>query len=160
MIEPRPHAFQTENHLIDDNTYWTLVGKGGWEDARNALDPGPLWDNTSSSYNGLHDRVSEQAAAPAQGSLRLVEVQDFVVNVVVEGEEFGNRKRRVRGQFSRNGVHHHLSITDPVMERRYFAGQNGSFQVGHAILCISLGEPYQGYAYKLIAGVILPPPEV
>src|SRR5215469_11888402 len=30
MIEPRPHAFQTENHLIDENVYWTLVGRGGW----------------------------------------------------------------------------------------------------------------------------------
>jgi hypothetical protein len=45
------------------------------------------------------------------------------------------------------------------MERRYFAGENGSFRIDHAILCISLGEPYQGYTYKLVAGVILPPVE-
>lgn len=157
MMEPRPHGFQTENHLIDPDKYWTSQGAATWADARNALDPlGPLWDNASSSYNGLHDRVNEQLANPLNGSLRLIRVGDFVINVVTEGEEFGNGKRRLRGQFSHLGVHHLLSITDPVTERTYYAGQNGSFHVGDAILCVSLGEPYQGYAYKLVASVLLP----
>ncbi len=61
MIEPRPHGFQSENHLIDDGFYWAKDREAGWDDLKAALDKvsGPLWDNSSSSYNGLHDRVEE-----------------------------------------------------------------------------------------------------
>jgi hypothetical protein len=52
---------------------------------------------------------------------------------------------------------YYLSVTDPVVERQYLAGKDGEFAVGHAILCVSLGEPYQGFAYKLIAGVFVKP---
>lgn len=50
-----------------------------------------------------------------------------------------------------------LAVTDPVIERQYLLGQDGEFDVGSAILCISLGEPYGEYAYKLIAGVFRKP---
>jgi hypothetical protein len=91
MVDPRPHGFQTENHLIDDGYYWTKERDASWDDLKAALDPvgGPLWD--------------------------------------------------------------------PVTERKDLAGKDGEFKVGHAILCISLGEPYGGHAYKLIAGVFLKP---
>lgn len=48
-------------------------------------------------------------------------------------------------------------MTDPVVERQYLGGENGEFNVGNAILCISLGEPYRGFTYKLIAGVFKKP---
>ena len=54
MVEPQPHGFQSENHLIDDGYYWTKEREASWDDLKAALDPvaGPLWDNSSSSYNG------------------------------------------------------------------------------------------------------------
>lgn len=159
MVEPRPHGFQAENHLIDDGYYWTKEREASWDDLNAALDSvaGPLWDNSSSSYNGMNDRVEEVAANNLGSSLRLVEVNDLKIAVAVEGAEFGNAKRKVRGRFTLNGAQYWLSVTDPVVERKYLAGSDGEFKVGHAILCISLGEPYGGYAYKLIAGVFLKP---
>ncbi|OOO17851.1 UNVERIFIED_ORG: hypothetical protein BTE55_32440 [Rhizobium sophorae] len=156
MIEPKPHAFQVENHLIDAEYYWTLEGRGSWQQAIGALDNPlkPLWDNTSSSYSGLHDRVAEANASPADGSLRLIEVDDLQITVAVEGAEFGNGKRKVRGRFTHGGVQHYLSITDPPVERQYLLGANGVFPVGKALLCVSLSEPFNGWTYKLIASVI------
>jgi hypothetical protein len=159
MVEPKPHGFQTENHLIDDGYYWTKERQATWGELKAALDKvsGALWDNSSSSYNGLHDRVEEAAANQLGSSLRLIEVKDLKIVVAIEGAEFGNGKRRVRGHFTLNGAEYWLSVTDPVVERQYLAGKDGEYKVGDAILCISLGEPYGGYAYKLIAGVFVKP---
>ena len=159
MREPKPHGFQTENHVIDDNLYWALVRKATPAELAASVDAagGPLWDNQSSSYNGQHDRVEETAAIRHGNSLRLIHVNDLALSVGVEGAEFGNAKRKVRGRFSLHGAHYLLSVTDPLIERRFFLGANGQYEIGPATLCISLGDPYQGYAYKLIAGVILPP---
>jgi hypothetical protein len=158
MLEPKPIGFQTENHLIDAGYYWSLEGRATWDQVLAAVDgpTGPLWDNSSSSYNGEHDRVSEATANPAQGSLRLVEVHDLEVQVVVEGAAFNNAKRKLRGRFTHGGVQHCLSITDSVVERDFLAKPDGVYPVGYAVLCISLGEPWQGWAYKLIAAIMQP----
>lgn len=159
MVEARPHGFQTENHLIDDGCYWTKERQASWDELQSALDEvsGALWDNSSSSTYGRNDRVEEAAANKLDSSLRLVEVRDLKIVVAVEGAEFGNAKRKVRGRFTLNGAQYWLSVTDPVVERQYLAGKDGEFKVADAILCISLGEPYGGYAYKLIAGVFVKP---
>jgi hypothetical protein len=156
FIEPRPIAFQTENHLINDRFYWAFRRKATVEEALAAVDgmERPLWSNQDSSYNGVRDRVAEHLARPEDGSLRLIDVQDLEIHVVVEGAEFDNGKRRVRGRFTHGGVLHYLSITDPLVERHYLQGRNGRFPVGRALLCISLGEPYHGFTYKLIASII------
>src|SRR6266851_492506 len=80
---------------------------------------------------------------------------DLKIEVLIEGAAFGNPGRKVRGEFSLNGVRYRLAVTDPIVESKYLAGNDGTYDVGNAILCISLGEPYKGYAYKLIAGVIV-----
>lgn len=159
MIEARPHGFQTENHLIDADYYWEFQRRATWAEALSAVDGQgrSLWSNDSSGYNGLHDRVAEEEADPADGSLRLIDVPNLEVRVGVEGAAFGNGKRRVRGSFTHCGTQHLLSITDPTMEARFLAQPDGHTHIGRALLCVSLGEPFQGYAYKLIAGVILPP---
>lgn len=157
MIAARPDGYQAENHLIDDSEYWTKEGKASWDELQRALDliSGPLWDNSSSSYNGLHDRVDEATANNLGSSLRLIEVKDLKITVAVEGTQIGNAKRKVRGNFTLNGAEYRLAVTDLLLERSYFEGTDGEFEIGPAVLCISFREPHRGYAYKLIAGVIL-----
>ena len=41
-------------------------------------------------------------------------------------------------------------------EQLYLGKPNGEYPVGQAYLTISLGEPYEEYAYKLIAAVVTP----
>jgi hypothetical protein len=158
MIEPKPHGFQGEHPVIDDQSHWVNEGRASLADLRRALDKetGPLWDNSSSSsYNGTHDRVAEAIAAKQSSSLKLIEVSDFKIEVAVEGTQFGKGKRKVRGLFSLDGTQYKLAVTDPLIERQYLAKVDGIHNVASAILCISLGEPYNGFAYKLIAGVII-----
>jgi hypothetical protein len=157
MIEPRPSGFQVENHLIDPDYYWAREREATWAELDAAVDPiSPLWDNRSSTYNGLHDRVDEALANQLTSSLRLIAVEDLSLSVGFEGPP-GKAKRKVRGRFGLGGVEYCLAVTDPVVERQLFAGNDGIFTVGDAILCVSLGEPWDGYAYKLIAGIFVKP---
>ena len=43
---------------------------------------------------------------------------------------------------------------DPVYERRYLAQPDGTHNLGEADVTISLGEPHEGFSYKLIAAII------
>lgn len=157
-----PHAYQIENHLIDDGFYWTKTGAVAWADLLPLVDQinGPLWENWSSSTNGLNDRVDELRAANLVkafgGSLCLIRVTNLTISVSVEGAAFNNAKRKVRGEFRYSGHDYRVAITDPQIERQYLAGNDGDYDVGEALLCVSLGDAYNGYAYKLIAAVFLP----
>lgn len=158
VVGPRPHAYQVENYLIDDQFYWGFIRQASKPEIQACLDSvsGALW-GTGSSYNGTNDRIDEHAAGALGESLKLLEVKDLSIHVGIEGAEFGNAKRKVRGDFTLNSIHYLLAITDPLIEKQYLGGANGSYKVGRAALCVSLGDAFQGYAYKLIAGVILPP---
>ena len=149
------HAFQTENHVLDDGFYWQKVRRASDEEILNAIEPlvGALWNSGDSSYSGLNDRIIEGNVKPNFGSLKLISVADLELVVIVEGAEFENGKRRVRGRFSKNGVNYFLSVTDQLLETTMLKKEDGTYRIGSAVLCVSLGEPYNGYVYKLIAGV-------
>ena len=42
----------------------------------------------------------------------------------------------------------------PPIQRKYLAKLDGNYEIGECYLTISLGEPYQGACYKLIAAII------
>lgn len=45
-------------------------------------------------------------------------------------------------------------MTDPLVEQAYFQKADGEYPLSNALLCISLGEVFHGFAYKLAAAVI------
>ncbi|MGJ5070816.1 dual OB domain-containing protein [Bradyrhizobium oligotrophicum] len=159
MHKPVPHGYQTENHEIDDKVHWVLKRKATAADVKSALDTSAsiLWDNSApDTANGKNDRVDDATAAKLKGSLLLIEIPKLTVSISIEGAGFSNAKRKVRGAFKFRNVDYILMITDPVVEREYLKKTDGQYDAGPATLCISLGELFQGYAYKLIAGVIFP----
>ena len=60
-----------------------------------------------------------------------------------------------------NNIQYRLSVTDPEIERQYLQEAEGEYHLPKSDVCltISLGEPFQGFVYKLVAGVITPPDE-
>lgn len=159
LVGPEPERHQTENELIDDRVRWALVRRLGWEDIQPAVEQlvSPLWPCGESSLNGVNDRVAENRLNEITRSLYLVRPAHLFVRVMRESRLGGPALKRVRAAFLYDGEQYLLAVTDPRIERRYFVREEGDYQVPEALLCLSLSEPFHGFAYKLAATIITPP---
>lgn len=154
-----PQDYQTENHIIDDSMRWRHVGGLTWADACALVDQvnGPLWMNGHSSSRGENDQVPEYAAANFSHSLVLIRPDSSSIEVANEPQYDGGMNRNVaRADFRYSGHRYRLKLTDPEAEDRYRKAGKGSHPLRDALFCISLGEPFDGYAYKLVAAIITP----
>lgn len=152
-----PKNYQSENWLLDHDHYWVRVGQASWKDLGGlAEDPTVLWLNSSSTQAGLNDRVSESDASQLNGSLYLLHLAKLKVTVFAPGAAFDNPKRRVQADFKHRGARYQLWVTDPIVERKYLAKDNGEYEIGECFVTVSLGEPHKGDCYKLVAAVITP----
>jgi hypothetical protein len=158
MMSPQPQHYQQENHLIDTSRRWLKQGTMAWHELQPAVeDPaGPLWLNGFSSCHGHNDRVPEALAAGLARSLYLVRPAQLRLVVGAEGNRFGPPRRRVRARFHLCAHTYCFAVTDPWTEFEYLIKEDGETAVEEALLCISLSELYNGYAYKLAATVITP----
>lgn len=155
MVAARPHAYQQENWLLDPDYYWERRGRAGWQDLAALADPPAiLWRNGFSTYHGAHDRVPVDQATTLTSSLRLLRTDRLTLSVFAPGATFGNPKRKVYGRFHHAGTEYRLQVTDPVYEDAYLAKPNGEYHLQESYLTISLGEPWDGFSYKLIAAII------
>lgn len=155
VLKPLPEKWQTENWLLDDEFYWRKEGTWPRFDLSDLLDPvAPLWINGFHTYHGNNDKIPDESMRDVSGSLRLIHARRTRLAVFSPGEAFGNRKRRVQTHFSHAGADYALWVTDPKYERRYLAKLDGTYDIGDCYLTISLGEPYQGACYKLVAAII------
>jgi hypothetical protein len=158
LLRPMPKRYQTENHVIDKQSTWVRGRKATWKHVLAAVDtpPGPLWINGYSSRNGLNDRIPAAAAATLPRSLYLISPDSLHIIVKTEPAFDTLPKRRVRAEFSCNKTDYVWVVTDPVIKEKYIRGKEGRFCIQDALLCISLSEPFNGNAYKLVATVITP----
>lgn len=157
LLDPAPDGYQTENWLLDPESYWMPKGRVTWKQlARLEDEEQPLWpDDAPSTRYGANDRVRETEADGFGDSLRLIYVDDLTMRVFAPGADFNNPKRRVQGGFSYLGTTYRAWVTDPVVERDFLAGDDGTYEIGDCYVTMSLGERSDdGYCYKLIAALI------
>ena len=158
LLQHCPEEYQRENWLLDPKYYWRRVDMCPWRHLRSLSDPeGPLWRNGFHSYNGRNDRIPLPDAAAETSSLKLIRVAAIRLRAFAPGEAFGNSKRRVQARFRFDDVPYALWITDPIIERRYLALDDGQYDLSEAYLTVSLGEPFGDYCYKLVAAVMVKP---
>lgn len=158
FLQAQPQGCQKENHLIDSNTRWVREGRIRWDQLTPAVDQvrGAVWTNGYSSSNGTNDRIPEDIAKDLPSSLLLVEPEELKIIVAKEGGIFKPARKKVRAHFRLTGHDYVLAVTDLPIEDAYGKKDEGEYPVGAARLCISIGEPYHGFCYKLVAAMITP----
>ncbi|HEX5939395.1 MAG TPA: hypothetical protein VFZ12_03465 [Dehalococcoidia bacterium] len=151
-----PAAHQPENWLIDGQP-WELVRRPASLAARDllrdALCSGP------GLLGGTSDRESFAALEKAAASASLTVILPSRLRWRVTTE---SSKRKTRARFNLAGASYDLSVTDPIWRQELTALRDGEHPWGSLereanrvpILTISLGEPFEGDCYKLVAAVI------
>lgn len=155
VLAMAPAGHQQENWLVDEGRRWTKVGNLSSRVLRNLEDPvDGLWIDGESTTSGLNDRFAVEMASTIKDSLRLVRVDKLDLKVWQPGKAFGDDKRKVRGRILVSGTEYQLSVTDPNIEKEYLAQPDGDYRIDGCCLTVSLGKPWKGNVYKLIAAVI------
>lgn len=131
-----PLINQPENHLISDQR-WQQRYTIRDDELSSYLDhPDDLW--------GESDRVSYSDILQR----RIVISQSLYLVKVDKLELYKNKYGKRRANFNYNGIDYDLAVTDPSFDQK----QSGS-EAFEGILCISLGEEYEGSCYKLVATI-------
>jgi hypothetical protein len=155
LIGPKANPYQSENWLLNPNVYWRKVGEFG-RDYLHLLTgaPGPLWTNGRHTRNGQNDYVPVEEIDKTDGSLKLIAVDNLQLHVYRPGEDFDNPRRRVQAEFPFSGMSYCLWVTGPLIETAHLAQADGVYTLRSSYLTISLGEPWDGHCYKLVAAII------
>ncbi len=150
-------AYQTENYLIANNQSWEKIGIFNPQDLPKICDKvDQLWVNGQSAQYGVNDQIPEDDARQnIKHSLVLIKPENFLI--VRQQEHKGKIKNRAK--FTYNGTEYKLMVTDSEMERKLEDQDLGTYNYPNKMvyLCVSLSEPYHGFCYKLVAGVIAIP---
>lgn len=131
-----PLAHQPENRVIDGTT-WKQNYTIKKTELNQYLDqPSDIW--------GVTDRVEHASVLSRQiaigQSLYLIEVDNLNL--------YKNCNEKRRASFTYKGINYDFAVTDPNFDS---ITQNNEATMG--IICVSLGEVYQGSCFKLVATV-------
>jgi len=153
LLEHTPQYYQTENYLINNRKKWIKVAefqKCALSMLCDKVDS--LWINGCSSRCGLNDRISKSIVEEKINS-SLLFVQPEKLSIHVKNEY---SKIKVRAHFTFNEKKYWLIVTDPLIKKKYLEKGNGEYNIyKHDVyLCVSLGGIFEGFSYKLVAGII------
>jgi hypothetical protein len=130
-----PLIHQPENYLIDE-TVWRQNYSIDLNEINNHLDhPGSLW--------GEGNRVTY-----TQIRLGTIKIDKSLYLVKVDNIQLYMKDDKRKISFTYNELDYELPVTDPNFYKLVndFSGIRG-------VICVSLGEDYQGYCYKLVATI-------
>ena len=135
LERPAPLLNQPENYLISDKR-WEQHYSINCHELTNYLDhPESLWGKNSSIQ---YEMIYHQDIKIDQ-SLYLVKITDL---------KLLNNNNKRRASFTYNGNNYEMPVTDP-----NFGSLLQQEKEPQGILCISLGEEYNGNCYKLVAAI-------
>jgi len=152
IIQHQTHTYQSENYIIDHRKRWLKQGTLSTMQISQLCDTvSTLWINGYHSWNGFNDRLPiDLVEGHINTSLLLIKPDTLSIWVKKEVHHV-----KIRANFYFNHQQYRFVVTDPKIESLYRFKGEGEYPITKDIyLCISLGEPFEGYCYKLVAAII------
>jgi len=154
-VKSRAQVHQPENWQIDANR-WALVSRPKPASLAPILDAALL--RNGELILGCDDRVStaELHRSAAAQSLALVAPPEIRLHQRTKAD----RSQKLRCHFTLDlgarCIDYDLALTDPIWVSRTQSNQAMTFRnpMDRVLLAISLGEPFGGYCYKIVAAII------
>jgi hypothetical protein len=154
FMQPESHAYQSENYVIAKGQRWLKKPVMPSSLLPSLCDSvSSLWINDHHSVTGQNDRIPwEMVTANIHSSLLLIKPENLIITVSSNAYRVN---KTVRAHFTFQQQEYILVVTDLKTEMVYEVNRNGSYPITEEVyLCISLGEPFEGYCYKLVAGIL------
>lgn len=146
--KPVPLVNQPENHLISDSE-WNTKYKIERKDIKDYIDnPEDLWLKQGCENDRIDFESIKNKSFKITQSLYLIKVAEVELYWKEVKKDDGNFKKQRRGKFKYKDTEYDLALTDPQYTDLIAKKESNRF------LCISLGEEFNGYCYKIIASVI------
>ncbi|NMA74811.1 MAG: hypothetical protein GX963_11775 [Bacteroidales bacterium] len=142
-----PEFYQPENYLFDHRRI-KRIGQYPFEQLENIVDrPNSVWLQDSRQADRLCENTLQDA--PPNQSLLLIKPERFSIRKIGSPPKF-------RAVFVYNEFEYDLSITDPSIyhQLKYKKGDLIVNVRKPVFLCISLGQIWNGYSFKLVSSII------
>lgn len=152
-----PFLHQTENVLIDNGTWYEQNKFHDYNMIQDLLDtPDSIW-----CLPGETDpnKVSLQAInhGLVTNSLYFLKIEKLRFrNAWTYDSAKRHPKRHLLASFQYQGMSYEFPVTDPYVEKAFIDKAQGSYLCTspEIFACVSLGEPFDGYCYKLVASIL------
>jgi len=146
FIKKSPLLNQPENYVISDDI-WEQNYKIDRNEIKNYIDSPPnLWIDNESPNDRVNYQLVQNGTIQIKQSLYLIEIKR--IHICWKDRSNFEQNPQRRGIFEYNRVSYDLPLTDPNFSE--FEEQD----LENKFLCISLGEEFGGYCYKLIASIL------
>jgi len=163
LTNRRPLPHQPENWLIDDSP-WALLQRPAAADHARVVSAAVLREPLLFGNPGRSVPYAQFRGRPARESLALVQPTGIRWHTEFNTYELRNMPRVF---FQLGDVAYDLPLTDPAhagpLQRRdegdYRSADLGIPEDGTILFTVSLGEPLDGVCFKLVAAVVIVPPE-
>ncbi|MBA0185009.1 hypothetical protein H0261_14815 [Pectobacterium versatile] len=158
FIEKKPQKFQTENHLINEESHWKHIKNYEYEkkELMHLCDnPNTLWVNNHQTNSGKFDQVSPEEVKGMTESLYFI----FVDELTFYSTRWQDEKIKLRGEFTYKNVTYNLKVTDLYWLNHYETEPLGSHILKEKFLTVSLAlDTYTNvsgtFHYKILAEVL------
>lgn len=146
-------SWQPENHILAQKANIQLEGHISHEDLMRLIDqPMEIWGKGVQSSQGVNDRVPENVLSTLDHTLLFI----FIERAIIwKKQSTWDDTCKLRLNFKFVNEKYSLAITDPAILDEYnnSLAPNEHKVINNCFVTLSLGLPYYGYSYKLVASI-------